>query len=83
MKKQIMSLTVPHNGTWKIIYDNSEKYNQFKVYYVWNELTDHGVYKRMKLIQKYGDITSCLHCVTQQLTGHEWQMTDRKVDRLF
>lgn len=82
MTKQIMSLTIPHNGTWKIIHDYSERFNQFKVFYVWNELTDHGIRKRKKLIEKYGDIASCLHCVAQQLTGHEWRMTEYKVDRL-
>jgi hypothetical protein len=83
MKKQIMSLTIPHNGAWKIITDDSEVFNPFKVYYVWNELTDYGIRKRMKLITKYGDLASCLHCITQQLTGYEWRMTDRKVERLF
>lgn len=34
MTKQIMSLTIPHNGTWKVIHDDSERFNQFKVFYV-------------------------------------------------
>lgn len=83
MTKQIMSLTIPHNGTWKVIQDDSERFNPYKVYYVRNVPTDLGIRKRKKLIEKYGDIASCLHCVTQQLTGHEWRMTEYKVDRLY
>lgn len=75
MTRQIMKLSIPYNGTWKVIMDDSEKNNKFKVYRIADGHT--------KLIQKYGDIASCLHCITQQLTGHEWYMSDRKVDRLF
>lgn len=75
MKKQIMKLDIPYNGTWRIIQNDKEQSNKFCVYY---EANGHR-----KLIQKYGDIASCLHCVAQQTTGHEWRMTDRKVDRLF
>lgn len=75
MTKQIMKLDIPHNGTWKIVRDDNRKCNQFSVYYIRDG--------HRRLIERYGDLTSCLHCVTQQLTGHEWRMTDRKVERLI
>ena len=75
MTKQIMKLDIPYNGTWKVIHDDNRKCNQFSVYYIRDG--------HRRLIERYGDLTSCLHCVTQQLTGHEWRMTDRKVERLI
>lgn len=75
MTKQIMSLTIPYNGTWKIINNTSDRSNPFRVYRI-----DNG---HRKLIVKYADIASCLHCITQQLTGHEWRMTENEVERLY
>ena len=75
MTKQIMSLMVPYNGTWKIIQNDSDRFNQFRVY----RISD----GHKKLIEKYGDIASCLHCIAQQITGHTWVMTDAKVEKLF
>jgi hypothetical protein len=75
MTKQIMKLTTPHNGTWKIIQDDSDRYNPYRVYRI------HDGHK--KLISKYGDLASCLHCITQQITGHIWKSTREKVERLF
>ena len=75
MTKQLMKMTIPYNGTWRIIQDNASYYNQFSVYY---ESNGHK-----KLLQRYGDMASCLHFITQQLTGHEWYMSDRKVERVY
>lgn len=75
MTKQIMKLVVPYNGTWKVVQDDSEKYNQFRVY----RISD----GHQKLIDKYGDVASCLHCITQQITGHVWVMTDTRVEKLY
>lgn len=75
MTKQIMKLMIPHNGTWKIIQDDSDRYNPYRVYRISNE--------HRKLISKYGDLASCLHCITQQITGYIWIRTGEKVERLF
>ena len=75
MTKQIMKLEIPYNGTWRIIRDDSDKYNPYRIY---RETNGHR-----KLIDKYGDIASCLHCITQQITGHIWYMSNETVDRIF
>ena len=75
MKKQIMKMEIPYNCSWKVIMDDSEQSDKFKIYRISNGHT--------KLIQKCSCIASCLQCIAEQTTGHEWQMTDRKVDRLF
>lgn len=75
MTRQIMKLNVPHNDTWKVIMDDSDKFNQFRVY---RETNGHK-----KLMEKYGDIASCLHFITQQMTGHVWYMSDQKVERAY
>lgn len=75
MTRQIAKIAIPYNGTWRVIQDDKEKYNQFCVYY---EANGHR-----KLIQKYGDIASCFHCITQQLTGYMWRMTDVRVEKLW
>lgn len=75
MTRQIMKLNVPYNGTWKVIMDDSDRFNQFRVY---RETNGHK-----KLMEKYGDIASCLHFITQQLTGHVWYMSDQKVESVY
>lgn len=75
MTKQLMKLTIPQNGTWKIVMNDAERFNRFCVYY---ESAGHR-----RLLEKYGDMASCLHFITQQLTGHEWRMTDQKVERIW
>lgn len=69
MTKQIMKLTIPYDSTWKIVMDDSEQYNKFKVIRMWREQTDYGVRKRTKTITKYATIASCLIFITHQLTG--------------
>lgn len=73
MTKQIMSLTVPCNGTWKIIQDDSARYNPFRVYWIADG--------HRRLLNKYADLASCLHYITQQLTGYEWRKTDIRVEQ--
>lgn len=73
MTRQLMKMTIPCNGTWKIVHDDTKQVNRFYVYY---ESNGHK-----KLLQRYGDMASCLHYITQQLTGHVWQMTDERVER--
>ena len=74
MTKQLAKITIPNNGTWKIIMNDCEC-NKFRVYY---ERNGHK-----KLIQKYCDLASCFHCILQQTTGHMWRMTDERVERLW
>lgn len=73
MTKQLMKLSIPYNGTWRIIQNDAERFNQFIVYH------EHDGHR--KLLQKYADMASCLHYIAQQLTGFEWQRTNRKVER--
>ena len=74
MTKQIMKLSVPYNGTWKIIRDDKDIIHQYHVYY--------ETYEHRKLMQKYTCVLDCLRFVTQQVSGHEWIMTERKVERI-
>ena len=68
-------LKMYHKGEWRVTFDDSASNNPYRVYYIVNG--------HRKLIERYGDLASCLHCITQQLTGHEWRMTSEKVNRLF
>jgi hypothetical protein len=74
MTKQLMKLTIPYNSSWKIIMNDSDKYNKFWVYRIHDEHT--------KLLVKFADMASCLHFITQQITGHVWRMTDERVEKM-
>lgn len=73
MRKQIAKIQIPYNGTWKVI-ETDSPVNPYRVY---RQEDGHT-----RLIEKYGDIASCLHCITQQLTGHVWTMTEQRVERI-
>lgn len=42
-----------------VYYDSKAGYNPYKVYLEWNELTDHGLMPRQRLVKKYADLSSC------------------------
>ena len=73
MVRTVLKMT--YKGEWRVTHDDSISTNPYRVYYISNG--------HRKQIERYGDLASCLHCITQQLTGHEWRMTSEKVNRLF
>ena len=42
-----------------IYYDPKVQCNPYKVCLVWNELTEHGLRQRRKLLIRYADLVSC------------------------
>lgn len=60
MKRQVA--TMIHNGTWKVIYDDSAKVNPYRIVcsqYGYNKL---GVWTRMqKTVAKFADLASCMY----------------------
>ena len=74
MTKQIMKLTVPANGTWRIIQNESDM-NQFSVYY---ERDGHR-----KLISRHSCIQNALQAILEYTTCRMWQKTDVELNKVW
>lgn len=64
MTTQILKMTF--KGEYKIIKNDKDQYNPYKIYYIWHELSPQkcGLVKHKKLVQKYGDLASCMYHLT-------------------
>lgn len=62
--------TFIHDGTYRVIQDDSKAENPYRVYRNWYELTDHGLMKRTKQIACYGDIVSCMYLLYDICAKH-------------
>ena len=67
---QIGKLKIPNiYGTIKIV-QTEDRYNPYRIYYEYNELTDYGIQKRRRLLEKYADFRS-VACYIKGLTFGE------------
>ncbi len=71
MKKQIMKLSTPYNGNWKIIMDDSTIFNKFSVYRIADGHT--------KLIQRYSCVADCLQYILEQTTRRKYICTGNEI----
>lgn len=60
MSRQIMKMEWK-DGSYIVIKDDNDKFNPYKLYRTWYELTAYGLHKRQKLLVKYGDQLSCMY----------------------
>ena len=67
---QIGKLKIPNiYGTIKI-FQTEDRYNPYRIYHEYNELTEHGIQKRRRLLIKYADVRS-VACYIKALTFGE------------
>lgn len=59
MARQIAKLYC--NGEWKVIKDDKDKVNPYRVYNVWYEPGEYGCVARRKQVAKYDDLASCMY----------------------
>ncbi len=60
MKRQVA--TMIHNGTWKVIYDDSAKLNPYRIVLVQNGYNKLGVWAKMqKTVARFADLASCMY----------------------
>ena len=72
MKKQIMKLCIPYNGSWKIVMDDSTIFNKFDVYRIADGHT--------KLMQRYHCVADCLHYILEQTTKRTFVCTGNPIE---
>ena len=62
MTNQLASVRL-NDGEYKIIRDNSDKYNPYRIYHIFYQFSpDYGcATKRKHLVAKYADMTACLY----------------------
>ena len=60
MKRKVVKVSY-HKAQYEVIHDDSDKTNPFRVYYLWTELTDSGLKRRRKQLEKYADLADCLY----------------------
>lgn len=59
MKKTVAKII--HNGTYRIVHDDSTNCNPYTIYKEWHDMGKHS-----KTIAKYSDMTSCLYHIAQE-----------------
>jgi len=60
MKRQVATMT--HNGTWKVIYDDSVKLNPYRIVLVQSGYNKLGVWAKMqKTVARFADLASCMY----------------------
>ena len=67
---QIGKLKIPNiYGTIKI-FQTEDRYNPYRIYHEYNELTEYGIQKHRRLLIKYADFRS-VACYIKELTFGE------------
>lgn len=65
MKRTVAKVT--HQGTYRVIYDDSRLYEKYTIY---QETYSDGS-KHSKLLERYGDLTSCLFHIGDRIIEGE------------
>lgn len=52
--------TMKANGEYRVIYDDSRRFNPYRIYYIWSELGPYGVDRHRELQEEYGDFYSAM-----------------------
>lgn len=64
-------------GTYKVIRDDSEKYNPYRIVRYWREFnapgTPYGYRDRSKTLVKYGDLLSCMCTLKDIVQEHNME----------
>lgn len=63
--REILKLTC--KGGWKVVYDYTAETNPFIIYYFWRD----GSSGHRKLMERYGDLRSCLVYLANVMEGVE------------
>ena len=78
MKTKVVKVSY-HKAQYEVIYDDSDKTNPFRVYYLWSELTDSGLKRRRKQLEKYADLASCLFYLYDDVCRNSTITTDNGI----
>lgn len=63
MKKQLVK--IERNGEYRVIYDDQQKVNPYKIVYTHYVLTKYGLRESRKQIAKYANFSSCMYYLWQ------------------
>ena len=66
MKKKVVDISYGP-AQYEVIYDDSTEINPFRVYFRWTELTDCGLKKRRKQVERYAELADCLFYIWDEV----------------